>query len=87
MERSNLHIEFVDFLGDIRNNTLVNGKGVIFRISDLDNNESFEAILFVHDTVRPFITLGNKEYNDRMDFILEQILIKYNIKELLNLKK
>lgn len=81
------HIEYVDFLGDIRNNTNINGKGIIFMILDISDNISFESILFIHPTVKPFITLENKEYNQYMNIILDIILNKYNINELLNLKK
>lgn len=83
MPKSDFHVEFVDFLGEIRNDTLINGKAFIFKVLDTDTKTSFETILFVHETVKPFITMENQEYKEYSDEIMEKIFKKYKLIELL----
>ena len=83
----NFHIEFINFLGEIRNDTLINGKAFIFKIIDLDKKINFETVLFVHESVKPFMTIENIEYKEYADELMEIIFKKHSIKELLDFKK
>ena len=85
--KSDFHIEFVDFLGEIRNDTLINGKAFIFKVLDTDLKETFESILFVHETVKPFITMENEEYKEYSEELMEMIFKKYKLVELLKYVK
>jgi hypothetical protein len=77
------YIEFIEFLGEIRNDTLINGKSFIFKVLDTDKNINFECILFVHPTVKSFITIENNDYINEINSILDIILEKFNLKDLL----
>lgn len=87
MIKDYFYIEFVDFLGEIRNDTLINGKAFIFKILDIQKEYSFEAILFVHINAKPFLTIADKHYKILESDFKTEILNTYNIKELLNYKK
>lgn len=73
-------IEFIDYLGEVKNDTNINGKAFIFKIIDEDLY-TFETILFIHPNVPEFISMIDKKHNPTI--ILEQILQKYNKEELL----
>lgn len=80
-------IEFVDFLGEIRNDTDINGKSFIFKIIDIDNELTFDCILFIHQSVNPFLTLENDNYIKYNSILLDLILKQYSIKDLLEYKE
>ncbi len=77
------YIEFVEFLGEIRNNTGTNGKSFIFKVVDVEHSINFEAVLFVHPTVQSFITLDIETTLEKSLKIHEEILNKFKIEELL----
>ena len=80
-----MYPEFVDFLGFINNDTGVQGKAFIFKM--IGDKEQFECILFVHPdpNVRPFLTIDeDAEIGlDENDVVMQVILDKYPIKDLL----
>jgi hypothetical protein len=73
-------IEFIDYLGEVKNDTNINGKAFVFKIIDQDLY-TFETILFVHPTVKEFLSMIDKKHNPTI--IIEKILEKYNKEELL----
>lgn len=79
-------IEYIDFLGEIKNDTDINGKSFIFKIIDIKKEIAFESVLFIHQNIPAFITLENDDYLEYITMILEQILKEYNIKDLLEFK-
>lgn len=85
--KDEFYIEFVDFLGEIRNDTLINGKAFIFKLVDLVKTHTFEVILFVHQSVPAFLTINDEDYKILEADILKEILSQFNINELLNFKK
>jgi hypothetical protein len=78
----NMYPEFIDFLGEVRNDTGVNGKAFVFKM--IEENHSFECILFVHPTVDSFVTIDDTEVNVEPDRVLNCILNKYSREELLS---
>lgn len=78
-----MDIEFVKYIGEIKNDTGQYGKAYLFTIVD---KYSFDCILFLHDKI-DFVSLHNDEivngYNNEQ--ILKQILTKYKRQELLNI--
>ena len=76
-------IQLIDFLGEIRNDTEINGKAFIFKI--LIKDMSFECILFVHPDIKikPFLTFHDKKYEEYEQHILSIILEQFNINDLL----
>lgn len=79
-------IEYIDFLGEIKNDTDINGKSFIFKIVDSSKEISFEIILFVHENVPAFITVENDEYAEFNSIILDMLLKQFNINDLLEFK-
>ena len=76
-------IEFIGYLGEIRNDTDINGKSFIFKIIDITKELSFESVLFVHQYVNPFLTLENDDYIEYNTVLLDLILKQYTLKDLL----
>lgn len=81
-----MEIEFIEYIGEIKNDTDINGKAYIFEILDLEKKYKFECILFLHPN-NNFVSL-NKEDIDlgyNKEELLNEILKKYNKGELLQL--
>lgn len=76
------HIEFVEFLGEVRNNTGINGKSFIFRVVDTAAGDNFEAILFVHPDLNPFVTVEEHRRDDTAA-VRDKILEQFKLEELL----
>lgn len=72
------------FLGYINNDTEVQGKAFIFN-TIYESYPVFECILFVHPTVKPFITLPEFETAVEIDLelLLQTILTQYKLQDLL----
>lgn len=85
--KDTFYIEFVDFLGEIRNDTDINGKAFIFKILDLVKEYDFEVILCVHPIVPPFLTIHDDKYKIINNDLKEEILKQFSLTDLLSYKK
>lgn len=81
------HVEFIDFLGEVRNDSMVNGKSFIFKVLDKKTSDTFECILFVHPTIKSFLTIAEENYKVISEDIKELILKQFKEEELLNFKR
>jgi hypothetical protein len=75
-----IDIEFASLLGGVKTETTL-GKALIFNI--ITDARTCECIMFVHENLDPFITLHMDDRELNADVILERILSKYTLKELL----
>ena len=62
-----MFIDFKEFLGYVNNDTNIQGKAFVFSIIE-ENKETEECILFVHNSVKPFVTVS-KEIESTIDKI------------------
>lgn len=78
-------IDFSEYMGQVRNDTGVLGKAFIFKVIDTKDNESytFDVILFVHQTVPPFVSTAPEDDSFDKPLIIKTILEKYPMKTLL----
>jgi GTP:adenosylcobinamide-phosphate guanylyltransferase len=78
-------IDFSEYMGQVRNDTGVLGKAFIFKVIDTKDNESytFDVILFVHETVPPFVSTTPEDAVFDKPSIINAIFDKYPKKTLL----
>ena len=78
-------IDFSEYMGQVRNDTGVLGKAFIFKVIDQKDNEpyTFDAILFVHETVPSFVSTAPEDAGFDKELIIKTILDKYSKKTLL----
>lgn len=81
-------INFSEYLGQVKNDTGILGKAFIFKviINTDDIGYTFDTILFVHETIPPFISV-NDENIQYKDEILKKIFEQYTIKQLLEVNE
>ena len=78
-----MHIDFKQFLGYINNDTGIQGKAFIFNIIR-ENKETEECILFVHSTIKPFVTIREELVSDiNKEILIETIFKQYPLQDLL----
>lgn len=75
-----IDIEFASLLGGVKTETTL-GKALIFNI--ITDTKTCECIMFVHENLEPFVTLHEDDKDLDSAVILERILNKYALKELL----
>ena len=75
-----IDIEFASLLSEVKTETTL-GKALIFNI--VTDTKTCECIMFVHENLKPFVTLHTDDKDLNSDVILKQILNKYTLKELL----
>lgn len=77
-------VNFSTYLGQIKNDTDILGKSFIFKcITEKDNKPyTFDVILFVHETVKPFVTT-NEEDEEYKEVVYKLIFEQYTLKQLL----
>lgn len=75
-----IHVDFLAFLGFVKNDTGTQGKSFIFNI--IINDKTFECILFVHPTAKTFVTVPDNVLIDHQQLI-DAITSKYKYEELL----
>jgi len=75
-----IHVDFLSFLGYVKNDTGIQGKSFIFNI--IIEDKTFECILFVHPTAPTFVTVPDHVLIDHQQLITA-IIDKYKFEELL----
>lgn len=73
-------LEFVDILGLIKNDTEIDGKGIIFNI--ITESKTFNCILFVHPTENAFVSLLEEDLEYKEE-VLKLIFDTYTLEQLL----
>lgn len=77
-------IDFSEYLGQIKNDTGILGKAFIFNvIIDKEPIVKFDCILFIHETVEPFLSLREEDKVHDSTEIIKKIFEKYSLKQLL----
>jgi len=78
-------IDFSEYLGEVKNDTGIWGKGFIFKVITNKNNESytFDIILFIHPTLQSFISTAPEDDIFDKDTIIEHIFDKYTKEQLM----
>lgn len=76
-----MEIEFIEIIGLVKNDSMIDGKALLFNIIDINKNINFECIMFVHPTLDPFLTI-EKHININNNVLLNTILNKYTLIEL-----
>lgn len=76
-----MEIDFIEIIGGVKNDSMVDGKALLFSIVDVENKKIFESIVFIHPTLEPFITIESDIKIDK-DVILKAIINKYTLEEL-----
>lgn len=78
-------IELIEYIGMLKNDTNTPAHAYIFSVLNNEMNNTIECILYVHETITPFITLHDNNNEELKSEILEAIFKKYTLKQLLNL--
>lgn len=81
-------VELVKFIGLVNNNTMVQGKAFLFKFV-IKDTEPFEGILFVHETVKAFLTIDEDVKLSDVDKeqLIKHITEKYPLSDLLAFKE
>lgn len=80
-----MHIEFLEYIGELKNDTGINAKGIMFSALDDDGSVITNCILYVHESIQSFVTIQDNDNEELKLEVFNSIFKKYTLQQLLDL--
>ncbi len=80
-----MYIEFLEFIGELKNDTGINAKGIMFVVLGDDGSIITNCILYAHESIQSFVTIQDNNNEELKLQVFNAIFEKYTLQQLLDL--